>query len=72
MTIPSERTRAVLFAQEFLEDLCNPKKTPKVPKYIRQQAGIILRYYPNKFDLDITNELWDNKFMECPFGKYEI
>lgn len=72
MTIPSERTRAVLFAEEFLMDLCNPKKTPKVPKYIRQQASIVLRHYPSKFYLDITNEGWENKFMECPFGKYEI
>jgi hypothetical protein len=35
MTIPSERTRAVLFTEKFLKDLTDPKTTPRIPKAVR-------------------------------------
>lgn len=46
MTVPSERYRAVKNTQDFLRDLLDPKKTPKVPKYIRTRAYWCLRHYP--------------------------
>ena len=49
MTLPDERYRALRFGQQFLLDLLNPKVTPKVPKYIRQRAGNILRHYPDSY-----------------------
>lgn len=52
MTLPDERYRAVLYAEQFLKDLLDPKKTPRVPKSIRQQAYSILRHYPSKYHLD--------------------
>ena len=51
MTIPAERTRAVLYAQEFLRDLLDPQKTPRVPRVIRDRARRVLRHYPGKVDL---------------------
>lgn len=51
MTLPNERSLAVVNARKFLLDLLDPKKTPKVPKAIRRQACNILRHYPNTFDL---------------------
>jgi hypothetical protein len=51
MTLPDERYRAVRFARQFLLDLCDAKKTPGVPKLIRQQANSILRHYPNDWDM---------------------
>ena len=54
MTIPSERTRATIYALEFLQDLLDPKKTPKVPKSVRQRAARVLRHYPRPLDLDLT------------------
>jgi hypothetical protein len=49
MTLPDERYRALRCGQQFLLDLLNPKVTPKVPKYIRQRAGSILRHYPDSY-----------------------
>lgn len=47
MTLPDERFRSVLKTEEFLESLLDPKKTPRVPKDIRQQARGCLRHYPS-------------------------
>ena len=52
--MPDERYRAVVRTQQFLLDLCNPSKTPRVPKRIREQACSLLRHYPSKFELDIA------------------
>ena len=46
MTLPNERINAIKRTREFLRDLLNPKKTPKVPKCIRQQASDCLKHYP--------------------------
>jgi len=46
MTIPSERTRAILAAEQMLVDLLDPLKTPRVPRVIRQRALRVLRHYP--------------------------
>ena len=51
MTLPIERTYAVRNTEQFLLDLCNPKKTPRVPAGIREQARRLLRHYPTKYDL---------------------
>lgn len=75
MTIPSERTRAVILTEKFLLSLIDPKLSPRVPKGIREQAKSLLRHYPSRIELDMTHEGWyDNKihgFFECPFGKYD-
>lgn len=52
MTLPDERYRAVLAAKSFLEDLCNTKTYPRIPKSIRGRAYSILRHYPNSWDMD--------------------
>ena len=51
MTLPYERTRAVLNTQEFLYSLLDPKDTPKVPKDVRQWARRCLKHYPNVSDM---------------------
>lgn len=56
MTLPDERYRAVKWAEEFLLELSDPKKTPGIPKAIRQQAWSILRHYPNKWDMKYVAE----------------
>lgn len=53
MTVPVERTNSVIWTEEFLLDLCNPQKTPRVPKAIRERARRMLRHYPSKFDMDV-------------------
>lgn len=52
MTLPDERYRAIKWTEEFLKDLCDRDKTPRVPKAVRQQASRLLRHYPSKYDLD--------------------
>ena len=53
MTMPDERTRAVVYAGEFLVSLLDPKKTPKVPNEIRVRAGRLLRHYPSSISFVI-------------------
>lgn len=52
MTLPDERYRAVRQARQFLLALLDPKKTPKVPRAIRQRAGDALRHYPGEYDME--------------------
>jgi hypothetical protein len=52
MTLPDERYRAVQQAERLLKDLLDPKKTPRVPKLVRERAAGALRHYPSKYDLD--------------------
>ena len=51
MTLPDERYRAIKWTEQFLQDLCDRTKTPKVPKAVREQASRLLRHYPNSWDL---------------------
>lgn len=51
MTLPNERFNAVRNAREFLYDLLDPKKTPRVPKSVRTRARNCLKHYP--WDIDI-------------------
>lgn len=51
MTLPSERTNAVLRAERFLIDLRDPKKYPRVPKAVREEAHRLLRHYPSQYHM---------------------
>ena len=54
MTLPCERYNAVRRTEEFLKDLLDPKKTPRVPKEVREQAYYCLRHYPSKYNMDVA------------------
>lgn len=54
MTIPAERTRAVIAAHDFLLRLSSPyvpDGIKGVRKEIREEARRLLRHYPQPFDL---------------------
>jgi hypothetical protein len=72
MTLPYERTRAVLETEQFLIRLITPKVTPGLPKLIRQQAKSLLRHYPGRSDFAVVSNGWEDKFVhvmiECPFA----
>jgi hypothetical protein len=51
MTLPIERTNAVLRTEKFLMDLRDPKKYPRVPRAVREEAQRLLRHYPSKYDM---------------------
>jgi hypothetical protein len=59
MTLNYERHRAVVSTEQFLLDLCNPQKTPRIPKDIRRQAASLLKHYPSKFNMEQAAE-------QCP------
>jgi hypothetical protein len=52
MTLPNERYNAIFRTEQFLKDLCDPKRTPRVPRDIRIQASRLLRHYPSQWDMD--------------------
>jgi hypothetical protein len=56
MTMPDERTRALLLAGELLIQLASSVRTPDVPDAIRKQAQHILRHYPSRSDIGYLAE----------------
>ena len=52
MTLPDERYRAVTQTRDFLMNLLDSKKYPRVPKLVRQHANWCLRHYPNNWDME--------------------
>lgn len=61
MTVPVERTNAVLWTHDFLVELLDPKATPRVPKSIRDQARRLLRHYPSGFHMDVISSREDDE-----------
>lgn len=56
MTLPIERKHAVLNTEQFLKDLMDPSKTPRVPKYIREKAYRCLKHYPSTYYMEEAAE----------------
>jgi hypothetical protein len=56
MTLPDERYRAIVFAKNLCEDLLDSKKTPRVPKIIRDRARVVLRHFPEEYYLSLLAE----------------
>ena len=52
MTLPDERYRSVLQARRLLEELCDPRLTPRVAAGIRDRARGALRHYPSDYDMN--------------------
>ena len=46
MTLPYEEQNSINYTRDFLWALLSPKKTPKVPKVVRNHALRLLRHYP--------------------------
>jgi hypothetical protein len=56
MSLKSEKERAIKQARELLLSMLDPKKTPRVPKYIRKQVYWALRHFPSDFDIKIKDD----------------
>lgn len=48
MTMPSERTRAVIHAREFLQEI---SQDVSLPEPVRRQARHLLRHYPSREEM---------------------
>jgi len=70
MTVPVERTNAVIRTGKFLLDLLDPKKTPRVPLSIRKDARNLLRHYPSEFEMNVIADREDD--MEVTAFKMKI
>ena len=61
MTLPYERTRAVINAQDFLLKILVPPSCggfAGIPKAVRQEARWVLKHYPAPCELALP-ESWD-------------
>lgn len=56
MTLPYERYNSLVYSKQFLLDLLDPKKTPKVPKEVRRRAAACLRHYPYEHELELVSQ----------------
>lgn len=55
MTIPYERTRALVYTLRFLQDLQDRKVTPRVPRAVREQARALERHFPTLAAIDLAH-----------------
>lgn len=51
MTMPDERTRAVLQTRDFLKSLASSVETTGVPDSVRAKARRLLRHFPSALEL---------------------
>lgn len=52
MTTPHDKQVAIMRGRKFLEKLCDPGRTPRVPSAVRSEARDLLKTYP--YDADFT------------------
>ena len=64
MTLPDERYRAIQQARRLLEELCDPKLTPRVAAGIRDRARGALRHYPGEWDMQRAARVAPDVFQE--------
>jgi len=70
MTIPIERTAAVLRTRQFLFELVSPQHTKRIPSKIREMARGLLKHYPSEFDFTMVTDHWVSD-VKCPFSTNE-
>lgn len=65
MTMPHERTRAIIETQKFLNEL---RLRDDIPKDIRESAIWCLRHYPTSTDVKMVGFATMRMGSENPFG----
>lgn len=66
MTIPSERTRALIHTYELLERLQDRGETPRVPGWLREHARALLRHYPDRSSIQLAHLALPHLFGPVP------
>lgn len=59
MTLPNEWFISLKKNREFLFELLNPEKTPRVPKEVRKMASDCLKHFPMKPEIDELEKLYN-------------
>jgi hypothetical protein len=64
MTLPNEWFISMRKNREFLFDLLNPEKTPRVPSEIRKRASECLKHFPMKPEIDDLEKMHTNMYKD--------
>ena len=60
MTLPNEWFISMRKNREFLFELLNPGKTPRVSKEVRKRASECLKHFPMKHEIDDLEQMYNN------------
>ena len=52
MTLPHEEVNSLKAVRQFLYDLLDPKKTPRVPREVRLRAHRLAKHFPMPHRID--------------------
>jgi hypothetical protein len=55
VTMPNERTRAVLQARDFLQELATGEWPCALPSGVRREAQRLLRHFPHDNDMELAH-----------------
>ncbi len=66
MTIPYERTRALIQTYELLQSLLDRQATPRVPRWLREEARRLLRHYPTYSNLELAHKALPHLYGPVP------
>lgn len=67
MTLPYENFYSLQNTRNFLTELMDAKKSPKVPKAVRQRARNLLKHFPADFEVCE----WVSTYMKVVYERYE-
>lgn len=70
MTLPDERTRAILAARRLLADLATGEEK-RVPRATRDRARACLRHFPLPCEVEWIAEAAD-KYLDAPTARADI
>jgi hypothetical protein len=74
MTLPHERTRALINAHEFLVRLISPYNKngiKRIPKAVRQEARWIVKHFPRPYELYEVAKCAPDVFDEQELLRYD-
>lgn len=66
MTMPNERTRAVMQTRELLQELALAGPKAGIPESLRREARRLLRHYPGSADMNLAHQALPQWFGEVP------
>ena len=66
MTIPYERTRALIETKLFLLNLVDKEQLPHIPDSVRQHADYLLRHYPSYADIELAHRALPDLYGPVP------
>jgi hypothetical protein len=66
MTTPFERTRALFQTRELLKSLQDPGETSRIPRWLRDEARVLLRHYPDYSAIEMAHKALPHLYGPVP------